>query len=216
MRAPLTAQAAIRRPRARQNERTPTIASPRPLPRADFHRYAGGTPAQALAIQRAPRFPARTRPGSGWQAAKPGKTIVRLTGSAPGTTLPGMSSAGMVFLATVASESGVRHRRISLPLIPDLVDGRKYFLPGDCRRRPARNCARCAGRMPARCSPPARSNRIARLAGHDPAGNSRMNWCGRWARLDSPAWPLRHRGRGQPHRWQCASTGINRQAVKTD
>ena len=69
--------------------------------------------------------------GLGWQAAKPGKTIVRLTGSAPGTTLPGMSSASMVFLATVASESGVRHRRISLPLIPDLVDGRKYFLPGD-------------------------------------------------------------------------------------
>ena len=39
--------------------------------------------------------------------------------------------ASMVFLATVASESGVRRRRISLPLIPDLVDGRKYFLPGD-------------------------------------------------------------------------------------
>ena len=69
--------------------------------------------------------------GLGWQAAKPGKTIVRLTGSAPGTTLPGMSSASMVFLATVASESGVRRRRISLPLIPDLLDGQKYFLPGD-------------------------------------------------------------------------------------
>ncbi|HET9538868.1 MAG TPA: hypothetical protein VFP43_26555 [Mesorhizobium sp.] len=69
--------------------------------------------------------------GLGWQAAKPGKTVDWLTSSAPGTTLPGMSSASMVFLATVASESGVRHRRISLPLIPDLVDGRKYFLPGD-------------------------------------------------------------------------------------
>jgi hypothetical protein len=36
-----------------------------------------------------------------------------------------------VFLATVASESGVRRRRISLALIPCLVDGQRYFLPGD-------------------------------------------------------------------------------------
>jgi len=40
-------------------------------------------------------------------------------------------SASMVFLATVSSESGVRHRRISLALIPCLVDGQRYFLPGD-------------------------------------------------------------------------------------
>jgi hypothetical protein len=37
----------------------------------------------------------------------------------------------MVFLCTIASEGGVRRRRISLPLIPDLVDNLKYFLPGD-------------------------------------------------------------------------------------
>src|SRR3954452_16187929 len=40
-------------------------------------------------------------------------------------------SASMVFLATVASESGVRHRRISLALVPRLVDNHRYFLPGD-------------------------------------------------------------------------------------
>ena len=37
----------------------------------------------------------------------------------------------MIALVVVASESGVRRRRISLPLIPDLVDGERYFLPGD-------------------------------------------------------------------------------------
>ena len=88
-------------------------------------------PAQALAIQRAPRFPARTRPDSACRPRGPARTVDRLTGSAPGTTLPGMSNASMAFLCTIASEGGVRRRRISLPLIPALVDNLKYFLPGD-------------------------------------------------------------------------------------
>jgi len=40
--------------------------------------------------------------------------------------------ASMTFLATVSSgPSGTRKVRISLPLVPDLVDGRRYFLPAD-------------------------------------------------------------------------------------
>jgi hypothetical protein len=38
----------------------------------------------------------------------------------------------MIFLATVPSgPSGVRRVRISLPLVPGLLDNERYFLPGD-------------------------------------------------------------------------------------
>jgi hypothetical protein len=37
----------------------------------------------------------------------------------------------MVALVSVPSESGVRHRRISVPLVPCLLDNIRYWLPGD-------------------------------------------------------------------------------------
>jgi hypothetical protein len=33
----------------------------------------------------------------------------------------------MIALVVVASESGIRHRRISVPMIEPLLDGKKYF-----------------------------------------------------------------------------------------
>jgi hypothetical protein len=53
-----------------------------------------------------------------------------LTDSAARTTVAGMS-ASMVALVTIPSENGARRRRISLALIPCLVDNHRYFLPGD-------------------------------------------------------------------------------------
>jgi hypothetical protein len=48
-----------------------------------------------------------------------------------GATLPAMI-AHMVSLVTIPSAaSGVRRVRISVPLIGCLVDGQRYFLPGD-------------------------------------------------------------------------------------
>ena len=37
----------------------------------------------------------------------------------------------MILLVVVPSESGTKRVRISVPLIPDLLDGQRYFLPGD-------------------------------------------------------------------------------------
>jgi len=37
----------------------------------------------------------------------------------------------MVFLAVVASESGTKRVRISLPLVECLLDHQRYFLPGE-------------------------------------------------------------------------------------
>jgi hypothetical protein len=37
----------------------------------------------------------------------------------------------MIALVAVASESGVRHRRISVPLIEPLLDGKRYFREAD-------------------------------------------------------------------------------------
>jgi hypothetical protein len=67
----------------------------------------------------------------------------------------------MVALVSVPSESGVRHRRISVPLIEPLLDNVRYFrevdLPGargedlrpQCRPRPGKVlAARPAGRRP--------------------------------------------------------------------
>ena len=42
--------------------------------------------------------------------------------------MPAMD-AHMIAMVAVSSESGVLRRRISLPLIPDLIDNRKYYLP---------------------------------------------------------------------------------------
>jgi hypothetical protein len=81
-------------------------------------------------------------------AAKPGKN--RQPVDQPDVRRHGARmGAHMVFLAVVLSESGVRHRRISLPMVEVLLDGVRYFKPGElpeargeelramCRPKPA-------------------------------------------------------------------------------
>jgi hypothetical protein len=52
----------------------------------------------------------------------------------------------MILIMPFQTTAGtVRRLRISLPLIADLIDGRKFFRPTRCRRPLARSCGRSPG-----------------------------------------------------------------------